>query len=78
MSKIDAPKIVDEFNEKYPSGSCLYWLPVKGDESTYQLVCTRSQAFVSASGTPVVFLEDKRGYCSIEPEHISKNQTPRP
>lgn len=59
-------QLVNKFNSLFPVGAKCHWRSVGRYGVPYETVTVRAPAFISASGHPVVFFEEHRGYCSID------------
>lgn len=66
---IRANLIVKQFNENYPIGSNVYYMPISDYSSCVQKLTVKSQAYI-LNGLPVVFFNEKPACCSAEPSHI--------
>jgi len=64
-----AEKMVAKFNRLYPVGDGVYWRSYVSDAAPYKYMTVKTPAFV-ANGQPVVFFQERSGYCSIEPEFV--------
>lgn len=60
-------KLIERFNKRFPIGSMVRWRSYK-DGPLMQMI-TRTEAFDS-NGQPVVFFENKTGFCSIDPMFV--------
>lgn len=71
MKKME--KRVQEFNIKYPVDSVVYWRNYGGiaseDEEPYVRHTVRAPAFIT-NGVPVVFFNERAGYCAIDKTHV--------
>jgi len=67
---------VDEWNELYPEGTNVRYFPIKGYLDEYEDQLTRSKAFEDTNGHPVIFLQNKSGYVSLE--HVTPLDQPQP
>jgi len=65
--------LVENWNLKYPEGIDVLYSPGPGGQK--YSTKTRSAAFISNSGEPVVFLEGVSGYCALS--HVAPGK-PRP
>ena len=63
--------IIDNFNEKYDIGDTVLWKPVSTHGYTPVEMTVKSPAY-SNFGKPVVFFNERSGFCSIEPEHLKR------
>lgn len=63
-------KLVNKFNSLFPVGTKVHWRSVGRDGVPYQIVTVQHPAYVS-HGQPVVFFEERRGYCSIEENFVN-------
>lgn len=66
---IRANLIVKQFNENYPIGSTVNYMPISENSSCIQKLTVKSQAYI-LNGLPVVFFNEKPACCSAEPSHI--------
>ena len=65
MSKASAQKICDAWNESHPIGTEVEFHHVI-DEPEFTSHTTRSRAYVSDAGYPVIFLNGWSGYVALE------------
>ena len=64
-----AAKLVNDFNERYKVGDEVLWRSTNDPFSRYAKKTIRTPAILLGS-TPVVFFENHKGCCSIEPEFL--------
>ena len=57
---------VEDWNRMYPEGTLVRYFPMLGNVHEYEDLLTRGEAFEDSSGTPVIFLQHKTGYVSLE------------
>lgn len=60
-----ADAAVQRFNAAHDVGTVVRYYPVRGD-ATYRERKTRLPAFIAASGHACIWLEDERGYVSLD------------
>ena len=61
--------LVENWNLKYPVGTPVFYQRVKGGQKYPSK--TESAAYISDSGTPVIFLEGVSGYYALS--HVTPN-----
>jgi hypothetical protein len=69
IEMIRANLIVKQFNEKYPIGTSLYYMPIADDSSSAKSFTVKSQAFI-LNGLAVAYFNERPACQSIEPSHI--------
>lgn len=68
LKDLSSEEIVERFNKSFFSGDSVYWRSSSVGE--YKRYTVKGEAFLDSSETPVVFFEEKSGYCSIEPVFV--------
>lgn len=69
-------RMVAEFNDRFPVGSVVLWRSASIPEEPFKPYKVRSAAYLNNGKTPVVFLEGKSGFVSIEPEFLNYRAEP--
>jgi hypothetical protein len=71
MTKAEAQRWVNKFNEQFPVGTKLEWRSLASERQPYVKVTVSAPAFITGVGkfcTPVAYFLERSGYCSVSPD----------